>query len=292
MCVIVVKPEGVHMPRHMFLDLWKANPDGGGYSVLWNGELRVRHSLDPKQLWQWWRSDQVNMRNPEMVMHLRIATHGPVTLENCHPFIVAGDEQTVMHHNGIIMSAIPSRDDERSDSRLFAETVLSDLPGDWLDNWRLRALVEDGAGGRLAFHTANPARAQALYILNRHSWVERDGLLLSNDYGLPRILKPFIQPIGGGFTRPSDWLPKATPYTVPTYGLPYNRDDDAIMAEWEAEWMERQREEKLFANEDECEECGLSLSENECECEGASVAFLLDRAANPDIANWEGVSIR
>lgn len=189
MCVIIVKPEGETLTRETFRNAWRVNPDGGGYAFIdAHGNLRVRKSLDRKQLWQWWRSDQVNNRNPLMVLHLRIATHGPVSLDNCHPFTVAGDTQTVMFHNGILSCAIPAHTDKRSDSRVFAEDTLRALPAGWQENPLLFALVEDAASGsKIAF--LSTSWADSLTVLNRRSWTELDGLLCSNTYGFAPVGK-------------------------------------------------------------------------------------------------------
>lgn len=187
MCVIVVKDEGQHLRRETFRKLWDANPDGGGFSVIENdGTLTVVKSMFKKQLWREWRKAQERLGNPKMILHLRIATHGKVSIENVHPFEIPG-QRAVLYHNGAsITCAIPYPGDERSDSRVFAEEILSRLPENWQDNEYLADMVEDavGASNKLAIHSWSPDRGSEITILNREGWEEYEGLLMSNTYGL------------------------------------------------------------------------------------------------------------
>jgi hypothetical protein len=74
------------------------------------------------------------------VLHFRIATHGKIGIENCHPFYAGPDSAIV--HNGIINNIGATTSGERSDTRIFAEEFLSYLPRNWYRNIGTRRLVE------------------------------------------------------------------------------------------------------------------------------------------------------
>ena len=62
----------------------------------------------------------------DMLVHMRIATHGSVCLENNHPFHI--DTQTVFAHNGIMPHEFhPPAKSDLSDTRYFNKVFLQSL---------------------------------------------------------------------------------------------------------------------------------------------------------------------
>jgi Glutamine amidotransferases class-II len=156
MCQAIAKPAGaVIYRRHMAL-AWQQNPDGAGFA--WrdeNGTVMVsRGYFDFVQFWKAVREHN----HQDVLIHLRLATHGKKCLENCHPFIV--DDNVVMAHNGIIHE-FTADTKGRSDSRAFVEDVL--IPavaaaGSWEQFWTpgVQKLLENLIGwSRLLFLTSN-----------------------------------------------------------------------------------------------------------------------------------------
>lgn len=94
MCVIIYKPAGVKMPSKQILDAcYKANPHGCGFvssQGVFFKSLNYQDFL--KQL--------KNVRQDDKcILHFRLATHGSIKEENCHPF---KDGDVYFAHNGIL----------------------------------------------------------------------------------------------------------------------------------------------------------------------------------------------
>lgn len=181
MCVIIHQPAGKHLTKHDAKALWRQNPDGGGIAYLHGKRVIVVKSLDFGQWWHAYRGVIRKHPNVDVMLHMRIATHGPVSLDNCHPFAI--DDMTVMAHNGIIWDCLPLRHDARSDTRVFVEDALPNLPPGWLDNYYLTGMVEAYVeGSKLMFMTADPGLERSVYRLG--TWEPYKGLWLTNLYGL------------------------------------------------------------------------------------------------------------
>lgn len=98
---------------------WDSNPHGAGVAWLADkGEISVNKGIFAKRKLQ----QQLNKLIGETVVaHMRFATHGALSKENCHPFWTCGDS-AVMAHNGILPSPWSSSA-ELSDSAMMAETL-------------------------------------------------------------------------------------------------------------------------------------------------------------------------
>jgi glutamine amidotransferase len=115
--------------------------------------------------------------------HARLATHGSMTVENCHPFKVGGDERTYLAHNGILPIVEPTGD-TRSDTRIFAEDLLPAIGGvSALDNPQVMNLVEDfTSGSKVAILTVDMrAQYQAYLIHESKGTKDSTGVWWSND---------------------------------------------------------------------------------------------------------------
>ena len=116
--------------------------------------------------------------------HCRIATHGTLTVDNCHPFPIGEGQLTYLAHNGVL--SIPmDADDTRSDTRVFAEETLLAMGGvSVLDNPAVYHILEKWAvGSKIAVLTVDPAAKFNLYLLNEKSgsW-DNDGVWWSNTH--------------------------------------------------------------------------------------------------------------
>lgn len=122
------------------------------------------------------------MHSP-FILHVRIATHGSVTLANCHPFIVPSDEgDTVMMHNGIISNMDDAvKGTDLTDTQGLIANVLVDLKDTWLDSPYLCEYIEEFIGySKLVFLTNNSNLDYDLYILNEDLGVWHKDIWYSN----------------------------------------------------------------------------------------------------------------
>lgn len=182
MCVIVHQPAGAYLSKKTAQEMWTHNSDGGGFAYIGEDqEIHMEHYLDFNKFWGAFESVRSKNRHTDFLIHMRIATSGKVSKENCHPFRV--DEHTVMAHNGIlnhIVGKIPLTA-EKSDTREFVDLVLPELEEDWLDNPVLVDMMENYIGSsKLMFLTTNPKLAKNVYILNEDKGVKRHNMWWSN----------------------------------------------------------------------------------------------------------------
>lgn len=163
MCIIVAKPAGVEFPSQETLETcWMGNPDGAG--IMWaNGE-----NVEIRKGFMTWESFLKAFKSVKAevgtegacVMHFRIATHGEVSPECCHPFPLTGDLEAMrkstsrpkvgIAHNGIISGR--KTDKRTSDTMDYIANVvypLSRLCDEWYDNKYASKMIEDTLGSKM-----------------------------------------------------------------------------------------------------------------------------------------------
>ena len=150
----------------------EANPDGFGYAIVVDSvhgrTLLTERTMSAKAAIRGFLGDLAT--HGELVVawtfHARIATHGSVNVQNCHPFTVGDDPLTVIAHNGILPLAT---DRDRSDSRVFAEDVLPRFGGVAVFDDDVLCSILDGwvenSGSKVVILTAAPTEFP-LVILN------------------------------------------------------------------------------------------------------------------------------
>ena len=147
MCVIIYQPSGKTLTKQAVQNCWNANRDGGGYMFSVGGKVVIRKGFFGfAKFWRSYRSDYLGMgKGQDFVLHMRIATHGKIDAENCHPFRI--DANTAFCHNGIIRNIFVPANSPLSDTALFGQQILQELPKTWLHNDAIVELVEKYLGG-------------------------------------------------------------------------------------------------------------------------------------------------
>lgn len=191
MCLLTYLQPGAQ-PNEKHLAAGAAsNRDGHGFAIVDGSTLFVRKSLTPGPLITEFM--QLRREHPlgPAIFHSRLGTSGLRTSYNIHPFLVGGDNMTVLAHNGVLWQ--PPRGDKRCDTRMFAEGLFPYSFAE-LDHFRLRNTLEQwlGRGNKMAVLTVSPKYSQTAYLLNEDAgrWV--DGAWYSN----------------GSYLRASDWYPR------------------------------------------------------------------------------------
>lgn len=166
MCLLTFIPEYVSPPEGEFGVAALSNPDGFGYAILESDSIVSHRGMKFDQVFDRFLEDRRVHQGPAL-FHFRWATHGTTSADNCHPFMISGDPNTVMAHNGILPIDLP-KGDVRSDTRVFAETVFPSLGGvPILDDLEyFEALKKWSAGNKLVFLTNNDDAKFSWYILN------------------------------------------------------------------------------------------------------------------------------
>ena len=157
MCLIVYRPEGAAVPVNVIEKGFRPNSDGWG--VMYpkgDGTLRIIKGVyDMKTI----KRVFALVGDRPMAMHFRMATHGAVDIENCHPFRLLSKEKhgrdLAMMHNGVLRTPTDS-DRSRSDTWHFAYRyivpVLQRDPS-LIDVPEFRKMISDtiGGGNKLTF---------------------------------------------------------------------------------------------------------------------------------------------
>lgn len=168
--------------------LWNggiSNPHGHGWAIVEPDRIVSGKSLDLAEALETFVAARERDPGGPALFHSRWATHGSMGVENVHPFVVGGSEMTVVAHNGILPAeAHPAKGDERSDTRKFADEILSTRfrrldrvrAVDALSRWC-------GRGNKLVILTVDPRYRRNAYLVNEGlgRWDVETGIWHSND---------------------------------------------------------------------------------------------------------------
>lgn len=122
MCIIIAKPAGVALPpREHFERAFNNNTDGSGLAYNDGTRTYLRKGFMEFTDFETALSEISNPTERDMIFHFRIATHGKICPENCHPFPLTSSlpqlQRTsldyggwIVCHNGIIPKALGETD--------------------------------------------------------------------------------------------------------------------------------------------------------------------------------------
>jgi glutamine amidotransferase len=183
LCVI---PPNVIPSRQKLENSALNNPHGFGFAIVIPSENRIHVERTMNADTSINRFLEMRGKYPEgyAMWHARYATHGSMTVENCHPFQVGvGNNLTYLAHNGILPIIEPKGDD-RSDTRIFAEDLLPAIGGvTALDNPQVSNLIEDFTGGsKVCILTVDPRAEYQCYLYHAEKGKkDESGVWWSND---------------------------------------------------------------------------------------------------------------
>ena len=193
MCVIASIPAGQDVSEEDIRDMWTRNPDGGGISYIDKGQVKVYKSMKLKPYLKKIKTVIKNFGDEDILLHMRIATHGEVCIANTHPFAVKQNgkacKNIVFAHNGILPSAyqtgkkdIDADGIQISDTRQFNELFWSNFDIYSIDDARVREAIDDilGWGNKFVVFNADKLLRKTTYIFNESRGTWRDGIWLSN----------------------------------------------------------------------------------------------------------------
>ena len=90
------------------------------------------------------------------------------------------EKKTVKAKNRMLHNK--TKDDKKSDTRVFIEKVLPEVPDDWMDNPVLFSMMEGWISyNKIAFMTNDPAKKLSVYIFNVDGGVWVDKMWFSNN---------------------------------------------------------------------------------------------------------------
>ena len=186
MCMLCVIPPNVIPSRQKLENSALNNPHGFGFAIVIPSENRIHVERTMNADTSINRFLDMRGKYPEgyAMWHARYATHGSMTVDNCHPFQVGvGNNLTYLAHNGILPIIEPKGDD-RSDTRIFAEDLLPAIGGvTALDNPQVSNLIEDFTGGsKVCILTVDPRAEYQCYLYHAEKGSkDESGVWWSND---------------------------------------------------------------------------------------------------------------
>lgn len=141
-CVAIWKPKGIQIARKYLENCFINNKEGAGFAYVKQGKIVLQKGFfDFEKFYEAYKG----LQKYAALIHFRIATHGKVDEENCHPFLM-NDGQYALVHNGILPSSLHSNKKEESDSRQFAELITPLLAMVPWGNKQFGAVVDEAIG--------------------------------------------------------------------------------------------------------------------------------------------------
>jgi hypothetical protein len=188
MCIAIYKPENIIISKETLEQCFKSNPDGAGfmYGIAdcrkpslyededWSRELQVKKGFFTfESFWEEYEPYQ----NKQCVIHFRIASHGEVNIENCHPFFIADNLAFV--HNGMLPGY---NDHTKNDTQQFNEDYLKPLSNICYNDDKageaIKSLIEYRIGNNNKLITLDSFGNYKIY--NEHKGVWDGGVWYSN----------------------------------------------------------------------------------------------------------------
>lgn len=189
MCLLLTrKAESPSLDEAWLRDFYKRNDDGFGFMYSVDGKMYVDKSLGKVDefIKHWRRLEECKI---DFVAHLRMRTHGDISLENCHPYMVLDGTHGVemwMMHNGVLSNG-NAKDSTKSDTWHFIVDYMRPLldPSlggnpDIVYNPAFKSILGSAIGqsNKLIF-LDNMGR---LSTINKAAGKEWNGMWLSNTY--------------------------------------------------------------------------------------------------------------
>lgn len=190
MCLIIVRNPGIEIDPDKLRSACLVNPDGFGVSVIDRGKIETIKQFtgkgnDANELIRIFNE----AKDQKVIAHLRFTTKGKANLDNCHPFPLykEGEYEAMFMHNGTISLF---GDEERSDSRHFAEDILGPMTRAFygvdgasvFENKTYREVIEKYRPGGSIF-TLYDSEGN---VFSMGKGVEHEGWWSSNDYSFNR----------------------------------------------------------------------------------------------------------
>ncbi len=178
MCIAIYKPVGEDIDYDTFVKCWESNPHGAGHiHINSEGKLDIFKTLDFDEWWEQYQIDLERCPTTDFVIHFRYATQGDIDMDNCHPFWI--DSHHAFVHNGTVRNAPDDPDKKKSDTVMFNETILQNLPIDWLENFAIKELIEEYIGFSKLI-VMNDWGEVEIFNAHKGEWV--GNIWYSNDY--------------------------------------------------------------------------------------------------------------
>lgn len=176
MCIAILKTKDGIITDDILRNCFKNNPNGSGVAYVHNNQLYVVKGIfNVDEFIDTVHKAESLSDNGNILIHCRISTSGLIDVDNSHPHVV--NDSTVMIHNGILDIDVP-KNSKKSDTVLFIERYLKDLPIDFIYNKAILKLIEDKIGASNKFIFLNTNGDYAIVNESAGHWIS--GVWYSN----------------------------------------------------------------------------------------------------------------
>ena len=135
MCIIAIKPIGKDlMNKEIIQTMCTNNPHGNGFSYADNGKVIIKKGYMDFESFYTALNEIPNIKDKNVVLHMRITTHGSTSKGNCHPFPLSNrvshlkathiKTDVAIIHNGIISNIEEDKKNDLSDTMTYIKNVL------------------------------------------------------------------------------------------------------------------------------------------------------------------------
>ena len=225
MCIAILKPKGENISKQRLETCFDNNDDGAGYVFAMNGALHFfKGFFRFKDFWKSYVQNVVNNGNPISAIHFRITTHGKTNTANCHPFKV--NDNLGFIHNGVIDMVDVDKKKKRSDTSVFNDTILKQLPSNFIRNTAICDLIAESIGNsKLVFLDNNEnymiiAEEQGNWIDN--VWYSNNSFKWCNTYHYSTNYFTKNTPVYGKVNHQSKQKKKKKKNTPKIQGVTYS----------------------------------------------------------------------
>lgn len=129
MCIAILNTKSL-LPKSYIKNSWENNYHGAGFAYSKGDSMFVYKTDDNADtFYKVYKSHRKQNPDAKFLIHFRISTHGTITEDNLHPFII--NDKIALIHNGTVDLKDHSYGDKRSDTRFLCEEILAKLPDGW-----------------------------------------------------------------------------------------------------------------------------------------------------------------
>ena len=149
MCLLITQTNNTPISKQKLKNADENNPHGMGFTYSNGTKLIIEKFRNFSKFYtRYIKALKMHGKKSDFLIHFRYSTHGTSDgVFNVHPFKV--NNKLVFAHNGVISV---KDDKKRSDTRVFNDTILKQLPKNFLSNKATRKLLgEFVSGSKLAF---------------------------------------------------------------------------------------------------------------------------------------------
>jgi predicted glutamine amidotransferase len=129
MCIAILNTKSL-LPKSYIKNSWDNNYHGAGFAYSKGDSMFVyKTDSDANTFYKVYKRHRKENPDAKFLIHFRISTHGTITEDNLHPFII--NDKVALIHNGTVDLSNHKCGDHRSDTRFLCEEILSHLPDGW-----------------------------------------------------------------------------------------------------------------------------------------------------------------